>query len=221
MKAFYSINHIKNILLFVFIIFNLSYTNQKSWELKKVSNGIFIYTRHQPTSEIKEVKCNTNFKATLKSLVAFIKDISAHPQYIYKCNKSFITKNLNDSELYYYHETSTPWPVENRYGIIYYKITQNSKTKVVTIKSNGVLGMYAKQTNMVEVPSLNANWIFTPKPDGTVDGEYYIHLNPGGNIPSWMINLFVVDGPYNTILKMKELLKKEKYQHLKVDFIKN
>jgi hypothetical protein len=221
MKAFYTLNHTKNIFLILFIIFNLSYTNQKNWELKKVSNGIFIYTRHLLTSEIKEVKCITNFNATLKSLVAFIKDIEAHPQYIYKCKNSFITKNLNDSELYYYHETSTPWPVENRYGIIYYKITQNKKTKVVTIKSNGVLGMYDKQENKVEVPSLNASWTFTPRADGTIDGEYYIHLNPGGNIPSWMINLFVVDGPYNTILKMKELLKNKKYQNLKVDFIKN
>ena len=128
---------------------------------------------------------------------------------------------MNDSELYYYHETSTPWPVANRYGVIYYKITQNSLTKVVTIKSNGVLGLYPNQPNLVEVPALNANWTFTPKSDGTVDGEYYLYLNPGGNIPIWLINMFVVDGPFLTILKMKELLQTEKYNDCKVSFIKN
>jgi hypothetical protein len=211
----------QKIILFAFLLINLSFTNSKNWELKKSSNGIFVYTRYGSESDIKEVKCITNFHSSLKNLVCFIKDISAHPNYIYKCKMSFILKNVNDSELYYYHETSTPWPVANRYGVIYYKITQNNITKVVTIKSNGVLGMYPNQKDLVEVPSLNATWTFTPKSDGTVDGEYYLYLNPGGNIPSWLINLFVVDGPFITITKMKELLQKEKYNQCRLNFIKN
>lgn len=209
------------IILFTFLLINLSFTNSMNWELRKSSNGIFVYTRQSLNSDIKEVKCTTNFQSNLKNLVCLIKDISAHPNYIYKCKMSYIIKNVNDSELYYYHETEAPWPVANRYGVIYYKITQNANTKVVSIKSNGILGMYPNQKDMVEVPALNATWTFTPKSDGTVDGEYYIYLNPGGNIPSWMINLFVVDGPYTTITKMKEVLQKEKYNQCRINFIKN
>ena len=221
MKALKYIKHQRNIIVFVFLLINLSFTSSINWELKKSSNGILVFTKQGLKNEIKEVKCVTNFHSSLKNLVCFIKDINAHPQYIYQCKNSFIIKNVNDSELYYYHETSTPWPVANRYGVIYYKITQNSLTKVVTIKSNGVLGLYPNQPNLVEVPSLNANWTFTPKSDGTVDGEYYLYLNPGGNIPIWLINMFVVDGPFLTILKMKELLQTEKYNDCKVSFIKN
>ncbi|MFZ4797862.1 MAG: hypothetical protein ACOYMA_10230 [Bacteroidia bacterium] len=221
MKKYYFSKHQQILLILVFLLINSSFKNQSKWELQKASNGIFVYTRKTPNNGIKEVRCTTYFHSNLKYLVSFIKDIAAHSKYIYKCKNSFIIKNLNDSELYYYHETSTPWPVENRYGIIYYKITQNNITKVVTIKSNAVFGMYAKQANKVEVPALNASWTFTPKADGTVFGEYYLYLNPGGNIPSWLIKLFVVDGPFSTITKMKELLKNENYNLLNVDFIKN
>lgn len=221
MKVLSFIKHHRNLIVFTFLLINLSFTSSINWELRKSSKDIFVYTRQGLVSDIKEVKCVTNFQSNLKNLVYFIKDISAHPQYIYKCKMSYILKNVNDSELYYYHETAAPWPVANRYGVIYYKITQNSQTKVVTIKSNGVLGMYPNQSNMVEVSALTASWTFTPKSDGTVDGEYYIYLNPGGQIPSWLINLFVVDGPYSTITKMKEMLQKEKYNHCKLNFIKN
>jgi len=221
MKALNYKKHQRIIIVFAFLLVNLSLTSTIDWELRKSSKGIFVYTKQSPNSDIKEVKCVTNFQSNLKNLVYFIKDISAHPQYIYQCKNSFIIKIVNDSELYYYHETAAPWPVANRYGVIYYKITQNNITKVVSIKSNGVLGMYPNQPDLVEVPVLTANWTFTPKSDGTVDGEYYLYLNPGGNIPSWLINLFVVDGPYNTITNMKEMLKKEKYNDCKVNFIKN
>jgi ribosome-associated toxin RatA of RatAB toxin-antitoxin module len=221
MKAHNYIKHQRNLMVFAFLLVNLSFTSSIDWELKKSSKGIFVYTKQGPNSGIKEVKCVTNFQSSLKNLVCFIKDIKAHPQYIYQCKNSFIIKNVNDSELYYYHETETPWPVANRYGVIYYKITQNNLTKVVNIKSNGVLGMYPNQPNLVEVPALTATWTFTPKSDGTVDGVYYLYLNPGGNIPIWLINMFVVDGPFLTILKMKELLQTEKYNDCKVHFIKN
>jgi len=221
MKAYNYIKHQRNLMVFAFLLVNLSFTSSIDWELKKSSKGIFVYTKQSPNSGIKEVKCVTNFQSSLKNLVCFIKDIKAHPQYIYQCKNSFIIKNVNDSELYYYHETETPWPVANRYGVIYYKITQNNLTKVVNIKSNGVLGMYPNQPDLVEVPALTATWTFTPKSDGTVDGVYYLYLNPGGNVPIWLINMFVVDGPFLTILKMKELLQTEKYNDCKVHFIKN
>lgn len=189
------------------------------WQLKKSANNIVVYTKQDLQTGISEVKVTTNFNAKLSSLVSFIKDISAHKDYIYRCKESFIYKNINDSELYYYHETETPWPVSNRYGIIRYKITQNRKTKIVNIVAHDVQGLYPYQANKVEVPKLKASWVFTPKSDGTVDGAYYLFLNPGGNVPIWLMNLFVVDGPYNTIEKMKELLKNKKYTTTNSSFI--
>jgi len=86
----------QKIILFTFLLINLSFTNSMNWELRKSSNGIFVYTRQSLNSDIKEVKCTTNFQSNLKNLVCLIKDISAHPNYIYKCKMSYILKNVND-----------------------------------------------------------------------------------------------------------------------------
>lgn len=207
--------------LFILFFMNTSFVLEANWNLKKDKNGIKVYTKMNNNSSLKEVKCITNFKSNLTGLVAFIKDIPNHPLYIYKCKSAFVIKNVNDTDLYYYHETEAPWPVGNRYGVINYKINQNKITKQVYINSVGVLGIYPKQLNKIEVKDLKGYWIFTPLKNGTVDGEYYLYLDPGGEIPSWIINFFITDGPYLTILKMKDLLSSNKYQQAKLGFINN
>ena len=66
----------------------------------------------------------------------------------------------------------------------------------------------------------SAQWIIIPEKNGVLNAEYRLLVEPGGNIPAWLVNLAVVDGPFDTNLKMKEWLFKEKYQKAKVSFIK-
>jgi hypothetical protein len=40
-------------------------------------------------------------------------------------------------------------------------------------------------------------------------------------VPAWVINMASVDGPYETSLKMKEIIMNEKYQKANYSFITN
>ncbi len=214
------------ILIAAILLCCVSFTVQKThynndrWELKKDLDSIKVYVKTNNNHAINEVKAVAHFSSSLNGLVAFVKDIGIHEKYIERCKTAYIIRNVNDSELYYYQETEAPWPVSNRYAVIYYKISQ-SANKTVVIKSNNILGLLPPKTDLVEIPALKASWTFTPKGNGIVEGEYYLYVNPGGNIPVWLINLFLVDGPYNTLLKMKKLLAQSKYQGAKSSFIKD
>lgn len=189
------------------------------WALKKNEHGITVYTREVSGSSIRELKAITHFDSKLSPLITLIKDVPEHPAYIYRCQSARVIKAPNDHELYYYHDTYAPWPVDNRDIVIYYHISQDPRTKVVTIASHAVDGLVPETEGKVRVHDFKASWVLTPAKDGTVNGEYYLYVDPGGNVPAWLINLFVVDGPYNSILKMKELLAQEKYQSAKIPFI--
>lgn len=217
--------HLKGLILVILFCcfgftFQSAHHSADPWELQKDQDNIKIYVKKNNNHAVNEVKAVTRFSSSLNGLVAFVKDIAMHEQYIERCKAAFIIKNVNDSELYYYQETEAPWPVSNRYAVIYYKISQ-AANKTVTIQSHNVTGLLPQKANMVEVPALKANWTFTPKGNGVVEGEYYLYVNPGGNIPVWLINLFLVDGPYNTLLKMKKLLAQSKYQGAKSSYIKD
>lgn len=219
----YSFKTVVKVYCLVFIFFiNIDFISaQTDWKLRKNENGILVYTRDIQGSDFKEIKTTTNFKTSLSSLVGLLTDVNSHTLWIYKCKQSKLIKTVSSSEFYYYMETAVPWPASNRDGVIRFKYTQDSVTKVVTVKSQNIPNVLPELDGIVRVPKASAQWIFTPKDDGTVDGEYQLNLDPGGSVPAWIINMFVVDGPYESLTNMKKLLDKNKYENAKFDFIKN
>ena len=192
----------------------------EGWKLQKQEAGISIYTREGSNSDFKELKAVTNFNSTLSALVAVIKDVPSHKSWIYQCEEARLIKTEGDTVWYYYHETYAPWPVSNRYATLVVKVTQDTKTKVVTVASHNIPDTSNDKSGKVKVLKLVAAWKFTPKSNGTVDAEYQLFVNPGGEIPAWLVNLFMVDGPYNSIVGMKNELTQSKYKSAKFDFIK-
>jgi hypothetical protein len=220
--GFSSVWFTKNfILLFIFSFASFfSAFAVNDWELKKNESGIAIYTRDIPGSSFKELKVLTSFNTSLTSIVALIEDVSSYPLWIYQCKEGKLIKMVGDSELYYYHVTSTPWPVSNRDGIVHYKITQNVKTKVVNVSTQSVQGIIDKIPGIVRVPKMQASWKLTPQPDGSINAEYQLYVDPGGSLPAWIVNMFLVDGPYSTFQNMKKIVTQDKYQSSKFSFIK-
>jgi hypothetical protein len=206
--------------LFFLLIANLLVA-QKDWELQKSENGISVYTKDQVGSNFKEIKATTNFKHSLSELIGLLTDISSHTLWIYNCKQSKLIKEVSPSEVYYYMETSVPWPASNRDGVLCFKFTQDKETKIVTVASHGVPDILPEIDGVVRVHKLVASWKFIPKADGSVDAEYQINVDPGGSVPAWIVNMFSVEGPYESLTDMKKLLAEDKYKSSKFDFISN
>jgi hypothetical protein len=57
-----------------------------------------------------------------------------------------------------------------------------------------------------------AQWTITPLKDGSLSLEYQLLVDPGGSVPAWLVNLAVVDGPFETMSALREKVKEKKYQ---------
>ena len=190
---------------------------QGDWKLEKDADGIAVYTKMRENSNFKELKAVTNFKTSLTSLIALLSDVPSQQIWMYKCKEARILKTINSSELYYYSLTKTPWPLNYRDVVVHFKVVQDPKTKVTVVTSENTPGFLPEIPTYVRTPYLSSTWVFTPKPNGTVDGTYHLKLNPGGVIPAWILNLAIVEGPYTTVVKMKEVVKNPKYQLAKIN----
>jgi hypothetical protein len=49
---------------------------------------------------------------------------------------------------------------------------------------------------------------------------YQLLVDPAGYVPAWIINLAVVDGPYETALHLRDWVEKKKYKEAVVPYIK-
>jgi len=200
----------KNILFaFVLLIWRLAPASaQYIWKLDTEKDGIKVYTSIVPESKIKAIKVEGVFNATPAQLVALVMDVNSATEWIYHTKSSILVKKVSDTELYYYSEISLPWPTSNRDFVAHLIVSQNPETKVVTIEGPVVNGFVAPKQGVVRITDATGKWVITPTGNNQVQVEYSIHLDPGGSLPSWLVNMFAAEGPLKIFKGIKVQLQK-------------
>jgi START domain len=201
------------------LFFFAGYAQEPPWQLKKFENGVAVYSRQAKNSNFKELKAEVYLQTSLNSIVALLEDRAAFPEWVYKCSNSHIIKQVTENEMYCYQYVEAPWPVEDRDICIHIYIEQNPKTKEVIQTATCVPNYIPSVKNVVRVKEFKAKWILTPMANGQVKCYYELLVDPGGNVPAWLVNLAALDGPYETTWNMKTQVLKAKYQKAKLNHI--
>jgi hypothetical protein len=211
-----------SLFLFSLLFITLSsFQNTYNWQLKKFENGISIYTRTPENSKYKELKAVYQIKSSLSSIIAVLNDFESFPKWVYRCEKSIALKKDSDNHIIRYQTVVAPWPVDNRDMVLEVNSFQDKKTKIVYQKVNSIPDYISLVKGHVRVREFRALWTLIPLKNGFVEVNYELLVNPGGNIPAWLVNLALVDGPFDTSVKMREMLMNEKYQKTNYSFIAN
>lgn len=192
---------------------------QTDWKLNTDKEGVKIYTSLIADSKIKAVKVTCNVQATLSQFVAVLLDIKAAQEWVYHTKSAALVKQVSPSELYYYSEVSLPWPVQNRDFVAHLTVTQHPVTKVVTVDGPAVGGMVPVKAGIVRIENSMGKWVLTPLANGYLGVMYTLHVDPGGSLPAWLVNMFATDGPYKIFEKLKLQLRKPAYKGVKLDYI--
>jgi len=206
-------------LVLTFILFtSYSFPDEKKWELKKKEKGILVYTRLAEGAYVKEVRVVNKVKSTLSAVVGLTLDTPNYPNWIYACSEAKTLKAISDREQYKYQVTKVPWPFSDRDLITDFKIAQNPTTKVVTVNSSVLPNYIPAVDGRVRVEHFHSAYTLTPLPNDSVQVDYELYVDPGGDIPAWLINSNIVMAPFNTTLEMIKQL--PKYQSSSFSFIK-
>ena len=193
---------------------------ETEWVLAKNNKGVKVYTRKVEGIDFKEFKGIITIKTSLASLVALVGDVEAAPDWLANCSKSRLLKRINSTETYTYSLSKAPWPVKDRDAIVHNVVSQDKRSLAVTIKQTGKPDYIKAKKNITRVKRIEGFWKFTPQKDGDVEVVYQVLSDPGGDIPAWLVNASLVSQPYETLLKMQKVIKREKYQKAKLGFIK-
>ncbi|MDH5717081.1 MAG: START domain-containing protein [Spirochaetia bacterium] len=219
-KYFYKKN-----LLFLFLIFvlKINFLAASEWEQKKNKSGIEIYLREIEGSEYKELKAIMKLKTTLVSLVSLLDDTASYPLWIYQCTKASLLEKteMENSEIRYtYTELDFSMITSKRDLITQSTLTQDSNSKTIFILLKGFPEYITKKENIVRVAKLNGFWKLEPVNNGEILITYQLHMNPGGNLLSWIVNSTLIDIGFETLHKMKKMVLLPKYKNAKIIKIK-
>jgi hypothetical protein len=224
MKTAAQIIHSMNKVFFIFLLLVLKMnpaSGQNNWKLSAEKEGIKIYTSMVTDSKIKAIKVECDLNATPSQLVALVMDVNTAPDWVYHVKSAKLVKQISPAELYYYSEVSLPWPAKNRDFVAHLTVGQNPDTKVVTIDGPAVPGFVPIKRGIVRIDNSIGKWIITPLGPDQLHVEYSIHVDPGGALPAWLVNVFATDAPLQIFRSLKSQLQKPAYKNTALAFVAN
>lgn len=174
-----------------------------SWKLAKNADGVEVYTRRVPSSQLDEFKGEIELATTVDRVVEVLRDPKAFRKWMPDVIASDVL-SASKNEQYHYMENSAPWPVSNRDGVYRFTFsrTEEAGAPVVVVRVQATPEYTPARKGKVRVPRSEGSWRIASVGDH-VKVTYQMHADPGGSIPSWMANSVVVSNPFNTLRNLR------------------
>ncbi len=184
------------------LIISLAGLQNTQWKLAKNNKGIKVYTREYPNSDIKEFKAETVIKTDIKKLTALLNDVPKLNTWMENVLKAEVIKTEKNKR-YIRFIIDFPWPFSDR-DLVMVETKTISSDGTITYTDKNAPNAYPEQEDFVRMQKAEGKWILIPQKNGYVKVIYKFYGDPAGSIPNWLVNLFIVDGPYNTLLNMRK-----------------
>ena len=168
----------------------------EEWQVAKDEEGIKVSLSEVPGSRYKAYRGVTVIKAPLAKVRAIQEDVVGACAWVHECQSQKLLKHAG-GEGWTYTRFNTPWPVTARDSVTHV-ITVEQPDGSVMRTLEGQPDYLPREQGYVRVTEVKGFWKLVPKGDGT-EVTYQVHTEPGGSVPSWLANKFVVDAPFNTL----------------------
>ncbi|MCT4350489.1 MULTISPECIES: START domain-containing protein [Vibrio] len=215
---------ISKILTFIMVAtsFSVLALDGNEWKLVRNKQGIEVYNRKIEGNDFKEFRAEADIKANLTSIIALFTDTSVGSQWVENIDEMEEIDHFSEVHTVTKTYTKAPWPVSDREAIVENFIEQDPDTLIVIINQNGRPNYLPnKDKSVVRVAHLESRWVLTPLNNNTTHISYQVLSDPGGSIPSWLINMVAVSQPYKTLRGLSEMLGSHTYADRTLDYIKN
>lgn len=195
-------------ILFLLLFCSVASQAQDKWELRIDQDSIRVYTAHTEESKIKVIRADFTIRASREELVRELLRADRYVEWQYNAERCEVIEVVSDDEIVYYCEVSAPWPVSNRDLVIRLKVVNNTGPRSFRITTVNDPKPYPGPKDVVRVPMSRGEWHVTEVGPRMLKVYYTMRIDPGGNIPAWLVNLVAAQAPYQTFRNLKQRLER-------------
>lgn len=179
------------------------------WDVRKDKNGIKVYAQDISGSKFPAYKATMTMKGPMLPFINMFLDVPTYKDWMHGTTRSELKQSVSPGENIIYMVSGNPFPVADRDYCARTTLTQSEDSKV-TMK--WALHDCPASKDAVRVKKMSVTLELIPDAgkqqyDVVLEG----HVEPGGSIPSWLVDMFVTDVPYNTFKNARELSTDKKY----------
>ncbi len=212
-------NYFRYLLFVLLIIFNSAITYaQDLWKLESDKDGIKVYSKSIDGTAFKSFKAHMSIKGSIHTFVAILQDIENMPEWGYSVKSTELLESTGDTLQIYYAVASAPFPFENRDGIYQNTFRWDGRNKILFVEIELLPGYMKKASRLVRLKG-NGFWNVKVLKNQMLDITFSMLVDPGGNIPAWMANIFVNTTPISTMTELRKVMVDKKYQNKSFGFI--
>lgn len=178
------------------------------WKLSHNAEGITIYTRNDGDGQ-KEFKATTLVNTNVKNCVGIMDDIHLHEKFMFRVYEGERISRLSNEITYTYYRVDMPWPLDDRDIVskVHFALDEDG---TATYSMYATPDEIPQKEGVVRIEDAEGLWRFRPMANDQVEITYQYKSDPIG-IPAWVVNLFILSAPKETLSSMRDLMPKVNY----------
>lgn len=196
-------NGMKRIILTLVFVFQIALLfGQTPWTLKKNNDGIRIYTRMVPESQLKEFKAMTQVEVPLQLILDELLEAPKYDGNSVSGTSYYVTQTGSNTHVFYAMK-KLPWPVRNRDVVTQLTVERISENKVKLHIESLPDGIPSKE-NAIRIQEVKGFWLLE-ETNGSTTVTQQLYLDPEGSLPAVVTNALLIKGPYKTFSDLQQL----------------
>jgi len=189
--------------------FDRNLTAQSQWKLHKQNESYTLWIKDVENSKFKQFKIQTYLNEELKSMYNIFKDVEQMHLWYDKVKRVSLLKKISSNEAIYLLEYDLPFPFEDRITTIKGTINYDERIEKITVKTEYIAYPIPDlHQNMPLIKNISGGWEIVKTKKGTLLITHHGYMDPGGNVPIWLVNESLTSGPPKTLEGLKNLVKK-------------
>ncbi|MCA6079211.1 START domain-containing protein [Fulvivirga sedimenti] len=189
-------------LVIILIVPTLLSFQENEWRLDKDKNEIQVYTREVEGFPIRQFRASSQTSAPLEAIEQLFREISDYPSWMPDVSGSQLLEQPADNAYIYYLQIDSPFPVQDR-DLVARMTFEYLSENVLRITYENLPDHYPAQSRHTRITYFKGYWEFTRAEGQTIIQNQFLS-DPGGSVPSWVVNSFMASNPYNTVLALKK-----------------
>ena len=202
-KKIDSLNRKLSIIPVLLLIISLSAQAQK-WELAKNEDGIKVYTRKVEGRSVKSYKAKAVINAPINKVYFIYTDLKSY-QRVMQDQSEIELLEKNNNRYILYSKMDMPWPADDRDMVSETEIEKKDNGQII-IRSKCLKNRLAPKKDYVRIKDCWEIVTLTPVGNDKVEIQIEGLFDVGGSLPGWIVNMFLVDGPFDTIGNIKKIV---------------
>jgi hypothetical protein len=196
--------HTISLLAILFDLVFIQNISGQEWKFAKERDGIKIYTRNEENTPLKSFRGETDLKTDMKAMSRVIGRIESFEWWDDDVSEITVLSYEEEEHISYYLVYDLPWPITDRDLCVKALITNDPVTGKRTVFARPLPGVIPEKPDKVRIKDYWQRWTMEPAGNGMIHLTLEGSVDPGGNIPAWVINLVITDTPLNIMKKVRE-----------------